>query len=263
METYELAEQDYIKGLKYKEIAEKYGVSLNTVKSWKTRYDWVRGAKKGNSKNSKKECAHKKEESMHTNSEQENEDEELSEEDRFFCVYYLKSFNAVKSYMKVHKCTYEAAAVSAHRKLKNPKIKKYLDSLMEERMEQIQIREEDVLQKYVDIALADMNDFMVSNGMGGFLPAKEIDGTIVQEIKQGQFGVSIKLNDRMKALDKLEKYFERKAQIELAKQKKEEEDSYIGEIHLMDRLPEPEEENEGSIVESAAEAGTVSGEMGK
>ena len=34
------AEQDYIAGLKYKEIAEKYGVTLNTVKSWKTRYSW-------------------------------------------------------------------------------------------------------------------------------------------------------------------------------------------------------------------------------
>ena len=36
------AEKDYIAGLKYKEIAEKYGVSLNTVKSWKTRYSWTK-----------------------------------------------------------------------------------------------------------------------------------------------------------------------------------------------------------------------------
>jgi len=36
----EQAEQDYKSGLKYKEIAGKYGVSLNTVKSWKTRYSW-------------------------------------------------------------------------------------------------------------------------------------------------------------------------------------------------------------------------------
>lgn len=38
--NYELAEQDYIAGMKYKEIAEKYNVSINTVKSWKTRYGW-------------------------------------------------------------------------------------------------------------------------------------------------------------------------------------------------------------------------------
>ncbi|MEK3784120.1 phage terminase small subunit [Paenibacillus sp. FSL R5-0810] len=49
------AEQDYVNGMKYKEIAEKYGVSLNTVKSWKQRYGWER--KKG---------AHKPER-VHTN----------------------------------------------------------------------------------------------------------------------------------------------------------------------------------------------------
>ncbi|MEI3516014.1 MAG: hypothetical protein V8R50_01370 [Clostridia bacterium] len=33
--------------MKYKEIAEKYGVTLNTVKSWKTRYKWSKDGKKG------------------------------------------------------------------------------------------------------------------------------------------------------------------------------------------------------------------------
>ncbi|MDW7673191.1 MAG: phage terminase small subunit [Bacillota bacterium] len=36
------AEKDYLKGLKYKELAEKYNVSLNTIKSWKQRYSWSR-----------------------------------------------------------------------------------------------------------------------------------------------------------------------------------------------------------------------------
>ncbi|OAB46555.1 phage terminase small subunit [Paenibacillus antarcticus] len=45
-----LAEKDYVDGLKYKEIADKYGVSINTVKSWKQRYAWERqkGAHKPN-----------------------------------------------------------------------------------------------------------------------------------------------------------------------------------------------------------------------
>jgi uncharacterized protein YjcR len=38
--NHEKAEKDYIKGMKYKEIAEKYEVSINTVKSWKQRYEW-------------------------------------------------------------------------------------------------------------------------------------------------------------------------------------------------------------------------------
>lgn len=44
-ELHKTAEQDYMAGMKYKEIAEKYGVSLNTVKSWKQRHGWER--KKG------------------------------------------------------------------------------------------------------------------------------------------------------------------------------------------------------------------------
>ena len=36
------AEADYMSGMKYKDIAEKYNVSMNTVKSWKKRYAWDR-----------------------------------------------------------------------------------------------------------------------------------------------------------------------------------------------------------------------------
>lgn len=43
MENYEKAEQDYMAGMKYKDIAEKYGTTINTVKSWKKRYAWSRG----------------------------------------------------------------------------------------------------------------------------------------------------------------------------------------------------------------------------
>lgn len=50
------AEADYNRGMKYKDIAEKYGVSLNTVKSWKQRYGWSRekGAHKEKSVHTKK-----------------------------------------------------------------------------------------------------------------------------------------------------------------------------------------------------------------
>ena len=38
----EKAYKDYISGMKYKDIASKYSVSINTVKSWKRRYQWHR-----------------------------------------------------------------------------------------------------------------------------------------------------------------------------------------------------------------------------
>lgn len=55
-EKYELAEQDYMNSMKYKDIADKYGVSLNTVKSWKKRYNWDR-----------KGCTQKKKKGAHKN----------------------------------------------------------------------------------------------------------------------------------------------------------------------------------------------------
>ena len=63
MNNYELAEKDYKAGMKYKEIADKYGVTINTVKSWKQRYSWTReGAEKKTSvcTQNKKVCTRKR-----------------------------------------------------------------------------------------------------------------------------------------------------------------------------------------------------------
>ena len=49
-QTYEKAYDDYIAGMKYKDIASKYDVSENTVKSWRKRYGWTRNC------TPKKEC---------------------------------------------------------------------------------------------------------------------------------------------------------------------------------------------------------------
>lgn len=58
MDDKDLAYKDYQNGMKYKEIAEKYGVSLNTVKSWKQRNNWERSEQKVCTQNAKK-GAHK------------------------------------------------------------------------------------------------------------------------------------------------------------------------------------------------------------
>ncbi len=43
----EKVKQDYLKGMKQKEIASKYDISLNTLKSWIKRYNWASEKKKG------------------------------------------------------------------------------------------------------------------------------------------------------------------------------------------------------------------------
>ncbi|MDU6337090.1 MAG: phage terminase small subunit [Clostridium sporogenes] len=53
-DTKEQAKKDYLQGMKYKDLAEKYSVSLNTIKSWVKRYGWSEEKKqKGAHKNKK------------------------------------------------------------------------------------------------------------------------------------------------------------------------------------------------------------------
>lgn len=53
-DTKEQVKQDYLEGMKYKDLAEKYSVSLNTIKSWVKRYSWSEEKKqKGAHKNKK------------------------------------------------------------------------------------------------------------------------------------------------------------------------------------------------------------------
>ncbi|WP_131022014.1 phage terminase small subunit [Clostridioides difficile] len=49
----EKVKQDYLKGMKQKEISAKYDISLNTLKSWIKRYNWASEKKKGAPKNKK------------------------------------------------------------------------------------------------------------------------------------------------------------------------------------------------------------------
>lgn len=54
---HEQAKKDYLGGMKYKDIAAKYNVSIDTVKSWKTRHKWER---KGVHTKKQKVCKQKK-----------------------------------------------------------------------------------------------------------------------------------------------------------------------------------------------------------
>lgn len=50
----ELAKADYFNGMKYKDLAEKYNVSLNTIKSWVKRYGWSKEKKQRGAHKNKK-----------------------------------------------------------------------------------------------------------------------------------------------------------------------------------------------------------------
>ena len=245
-EKYELAYQDYLDGMKYKDIAAKYGVSVSAVKSWKSRYWKDKKLQPKKSKVATKKVAKKIAKEM-------VETSELDEERQLFCIYYLKYHNQVKAYQKIKpNTTYGSACVMASRWAKEPAVKEEIKRLKEEMYADALLDPQDIVQKYIDIAFADINDYLeygreevpvmgafgpviVKNPITGedgvlkqtvnmvkFKESKYVDGTILSEVKKGKDGASIKLSDRMKALDWLSKHMnlateEQKAKIDLIK----------------------------------------------
>lgn len=138
--------------------------------------------------------------------------------------------------------------------LRKPKVKEEIYKLKQNRLNQEFLSEEDIFQKYMDIAFSDITDYVsfkteevpvmsmkgpveIKNqktGQTEILKEKAsivrlkdsttVDGTIVSEIRQGKDGVSIKLADRMKALQWLSDHMdlateEQKARIGVLKAK--------------------------------------------
>jgi len=201
LKNYELALDDHKAGMSDKDIAEKYGVTLNTVKSWKRRNDWP---KKGTLKKKgaiSKKGAEKVVKNIVIDSK------ELSEDEQLFCIYYLKYHNQVKAYQRIRPSTaYASACVTASRWMKLERIKEEITRLKKDMYTEAILDPQDIVQKYIDIAFADMTDFVEFKGSSvGLRNFDDIDGTLVTEIKKFKGGVSIKLADRMKALDWLSK----------------------------------------------------------
>lgn len=261
----DLAYVDYCKGMKYKEIAEKYGVTINTVKSWKTRYKWSKDDKKSVHTKNKKVCTQKSEKKKPAENEAESviENSDLTDKQRLFCIYYTRCFNATKAYQKAYGCSYENAMQNGSRMLRNNKVKEEIIRLKQNRLNRELLSEEDIFQKYMDIAFSDITDYVkfgtekvpvmtmygpaqVQDPKTGkkktlmetvntihFRDSTEVDGTIIAEVKHGKNGSSIKLADRIKALqwlsdhmdmgtkEQLTKLEQQRAQIELIKARKE------------------------------------------
>lgn len=209
-ENYEKAERDYLAGAKYKDIAAKYGVSVNTVKSWQRRYGWIRDDKKGCihnvPKNKKRVHPQKgKVAPVQPGPDQDiMENDELSEKQRLFCLFYVKYRNKSKAYQKAYQCSYECACSNAHKVWKNKEVQTEIKKLLEEVHEDIKIGIEDLIQQQIDIARADITDFVDIHK--GFVTMREgMDGTLIREIKNTQTGIAVKLYDKQKAIDWLTK----------------------------------------------------------
>lgn len=213
-----------------KDLAAKYGIKDSTVRSRKNREKWDEELNDSVATR-QRNVANKKLQKSCNNTEEISEETvdglsncELTDKQRVFCIYYAKYFNATKAYQKAYECSYESALVAGPRLLGNVRVKEEIAKLKADKFKGAMLEKGDLLQKYIDIAFADITDYVkfgrkeieVSKNEDGepvmvevnyvdFKNSSEVDGTIISEVVQGKNGVSVKLQDKMKALDFLAK----------------------------------------------------------
>lgn len=151
------AQHDYELGMKYKDIAEKYGVSFNTVKSWRSRYGWVRkGAKKGCTKKPKR--VHQKTPTGAAIAQLNESD--LSDKQKAFVLEYLRLYNATQAYINTYGVTYNVATVNGPRLLGNARIKEEIKRIREAKLKELAIEPLDLIEDVAKEAKADIGNYL-------------------------------------------------------------------------------------------------------
>lgn len=209
------AEQMYKSGMNLVDIAKEIGKPPGTVRRWKSTQGWdsERSDKKANVRKQGTEQNSKKVEAIAPEVEQVIENPNLTDKQRLFCLQYVRCFNATKAYQKAYGCSYMVANAEGYKLLVNPRVKEEIQRLKQNRLNREMLGTEDIFQKYMDIAFADITDFTdfgnleidTENGpmtvsYVNLKDAGEVDGTLINEISKGKDGVKVKLPDREKAL---------------------------------------------------------------
>lgn len=216
----------------FKALAEKHGVKEGTLKSRRSREKWSRDStEKKDATKKKKDATIKK---VATPEEVFVESDDLTDRQRLFCIYYIKSFNQTMAAIKAGYAR-NSAHVEGSRLIRNPKVAAEIRRLKGEMQQGVFVDAMDVLNKYIQIAFADISDYahfgsiereqlhpetgevMLDSNFKpitykesyvNFKNADEVDGTLISEVKLGRDGISVKLADKMRALDMLSKYFD-------------------------------------------------------
>lgn len=251
MDKHEKAEVDYMAGMKYKDIAEKYDTTINTVKSWKKRYGWNRkevAPQKGKVCTQNKKVASVEAGQIDDGTRETLQNDKLTPERQMFCIYYSRTFNAAQSYQKAYGCKYETAMVEGCKLLRNPNVKAEIERLKDIKRQQIIAESEDIVELQMRIAFSDIGNVLsfgkteVEAKSGNLIEintvnlneSKTVDTQLIESVKEGRDGISVKLKDSQKAIDWLTKYFlmhpESKYRAEYEKKRAEADDSGSEEI---------------------------------
>lgn len=265
----EKARELYKGGMKLVEIASQLECSAATIRTWKNRYKWdADESETFQKKNETKRNVSKSNASKKQSEETAVADEvrqviqntNLTDKQQLFCIHYIRCFNATKAYQKAYGCDYRTAQSNGYQLLTNTYIRDEIFRLKQERLNREFLSESDVFQKYMDIAFADVTDFVefgnedvdviLDTGERKTITVShvnikndaDVDGTIISEVSKGKDGVKVKLADRMKALQWLTDHMDlatdkQKAEIALLKAKVQtDDDEEIADDGFLDAL---------------------------
>lgn len=267
-EKAEKARELYKDGMRLVEIASQLDVPAGTVRRWKSTYNWdgehqsERSEKKSERSESKKNVTDK---AVADEVKQVIQNTDLTDKQQLFCIYYIRCFNATKAYQKAYGVDYATAASIGYRLLEKDGVKQEIHRLKQDRLNREFLNESDVFQKYMDIAFADVTDFVefgnedvdviMDTGERKTITVShvnikndaDVDGTIISEVSKGKDGVKIKLADRMKALQWLTDHMDlatekQKAEIALLKSRAD-----AGKDDREDKLDKFFEQIEGAL----------------
>ena len=211
----------YKSGMKLVDIADQLGKPEGMIRRWKSTYGWdgERSEKK-----SERSVTRRTEKKTQTDdgTKETLQNDDLTPERQMFCIYYSKTFNATQSYLNAFHCSYDTANAEGYKLLVKPCVRKEIERLKEIKRQQIIAGADDIVELQMRIAFADIGNYM-SFGQKEFhdpetedsymvstvdlKESKNTDTQIIQEVKRGKDGVSLKLADRQKAIDWLTKYF--------------------------------------------------------
>lgn len=215
------------------DIASELSISEGTVRGWKSKDRWdnqlngaFRKSSKGSNKNKERSKQVRKETKIINKKllDTVEENDNLTEKQKLFCVYYMQNFNATAAALRAGYSS-DSAGQIGYNLLRRDDVKEEIRKLKEIKKETFMLNEADIVERYMTIAFASMNDFtnfgteevieIDENGEAqkykqNFVHFKDsslVDGGLISEISVGRNGSNIKLADRMKALDWLGKYF--------------------------------------------------------
>lgn len=234
MKKYEEAEQDYLSGLKYKDIADKYEISISTVKSWKSRY-WKTDGIATKDKKVAQKVAKVANQKPTEKAIDELVSSELTDKQKAFVLEYLRISNATQAYINIYDVSHDTANKAGPRLLVNVGIQNEIERLRKAKLQELSVGVFDLMEDIVVEARADIGDYVkfgaydetlyeykdgkpdknkpVLDDEGNpiklhkswtqFKNQEFVDSKAIKSIRMGKDGPVIELHDRNRARDRL------------------------------------------------------------